>query len=539
MANDVEKYEIYTEKIFQEIGAFGKFQKLNMLLMLFLATLPAITIYVTIFNLAEPKLTCHDKRQNITIESDKLCQVWINITVSKDNKEDTYYTCEFDKTYYSKTIVTDWDLICNRKYLASFTQTFYLIGTVLALFTGYFGDRFGRKRSISAFFGILSVVLLLSQILQSSFLNISITTKYVVYCVTQIIVGTFSYCLYVSSYVIVIESTTSSYHTLFSNVHLMIYVLGEILVLIPSYFIRNWEINNWIIIGFSFIGFFFTIFFLNESPRWLISQKRFKEAAKILNKIAMINGKKLDKKIQLKVFESDSLNGESKVMENEVNSTKYQNSSVRTMLQLICSPAANLKKTALLTVVWFSLNLLYYGVSLGVTSIDSIDPYLMYLFSSIAEFCGYMLCFINNKISRRKSIVIFFTLSGIICLVISFIPRNADPTNKKKVIIDAAVVMILASIGKCVSSAAFNTCYLFTAEYYPTKVRSFAFMFISCIGNIGGFVSPQVNLSKDLWKPLPFIIFSLFSLIGSTSVLLLPKIKKTNTIHVTNNESVQ
>jgi hypothetical protein len=35
------------------------------------------------------------------------------------------------------------------------------------------------------------------------------------------------------------------------------------------------------------------------------------------------------------------------------------------------------------------------------------------------------------------------------------------------------------------ASAAFNTCYAFTANFYPTNVRNFAFTFISCIGNIG------------------------------------------------------
>ncbi len=87
-------------------------------------------------------------------------------------------------------------------------------------------------------------------------------------------------------------------------------------------------------------------------------------------------------------------------------------------------------------------------MSLGVTSIDSVNPYLMYLFSSIAEFCGYLLCLVNDKIGRQRVLIIYFLLSGIICITISFIPRNQDLTDKTKVLTDSAIIITLASIGK-------------------------------------------------------------------------------------------
>jgi nitrate/nitrite transporter NarK len=150
----------------------------------------------------------------------------------------------------------------------------------------------------------------------------------------------------------------------------------------------------------------------------------------------------------------------------------------------------------------------------------------MFIFSCIAELFGYLICTINDRIGRKKAIMIYFILSGIICLVTSFVPRNQDLNNKDKVIADAVIIIILVSIGKCMASAAFNTCYVFTAEYYQTNVRNFAILFVSCIGNIGGFISPQVNLSKILWKSLPYLIFSSFSLVGSLAIFLLPKIKE-------------
>ena len=312
-----------------------------------------------------------------------------------------------------------------------------------------------------------------------------------------------------------IESTTQSYHTLFSNIHLSVYVLGELIILVPSYFIRNWEINNWIVAGFTVICWFMVFFFLNESPRWLISNKRFKEAESIFKKIANINGKTWKKRYEITEnnFNFQSYDDVLKnVEEKDIKNTKNTNLKIKTMMQLICFPKINFKKSTLFSCVWFSLNLLYYGVSLGVASIDSINPYLMFIFSCIAELLGYLICTINDRIGRKRAIMIYFILSGIICLVISFVPRNEELDNKDKVIIDAVIIIILVSIGKCMASAAFNTCYVFTSEYYQTNVRNFAILFVSCIGNVGGFISPQVNLSKDFWKPLPYLIFSSFVL---------------------------
>ena len=477
------KNEKYIEDKLNEIGAFGNYQKLMMLMMLVLSGLPAMSIYFTVFNLAQPNLICKNILTNETIENNKVCDAWNHINKLKEENSKTTqeFECEFEKTYYGKTLKTDWKMYCGREYLSGLTQTIYLVGTVCAIFNGYFGDRFGRRKSIIFFLIIIGSSLLISQILISNFMNISVTAKYIIYTINQFIIGIFAYCLYVTSYLLLIESTTQAYRTLFSNIHLSIYVFGEFFVLIPSYLWKDWEINNWILLGVTVISILISIVFLNESPRWLISQNRPKDALVVLKKIAIVNRKQLN-------LNNESIELKDKDSENSIQEsfTKEEKLDMKLMFKQICFPVkSNLIKLILLTGVWLSLNLLYYGVSLGVTSIDSINPYLMYIFSSIAEFLGYMLCIINDKIGRRRALIIYFLISGIICLVVSFIPRNEDLDDNSKVIADAAIIITLVSIGKCMASAAFNTCYLFTAEFYPTNVRNFAFSFISCIGNVG------------------------------------------------------
>ena len=273
---------------------------------------------------------------------------------------------------------------------------------------------------------------------------------------------------------------------------------------------RNWRNQNWFVIALAALGIFCSIF-LTESPRWLISQKRYGEARLILEKMAKTNGKESKSEIK------EETSSPSLVERVEVKN----NLSIKMSFKLLLGTREKFLKFLLLTTLWFALNLLYYGVSLGVTSIDSVNPYLIYLFSSLAEFCGYMLCSINDKFGRKRMSIIYFTLSGILCLVISFVPRNTDFNDERKVLIDAVIIISLASLGKCAASAAFNTCVVVTADHYPTNIRSFAVLFISCLGSVGSLISPQVNLSRVLWKSLPYVIFSFFSLVGSVAMFFL------------------
>ena len=52
-------------------------------------------------------------------------------------------------------------------------------------------------------------------------LNISIYGRYIIYSITQFLIGSFVNCVYISSYVLLLELTTHRYHTIFSNIKLL------------------------------------------------------------------------------------------------------------------------------------------------------------------------------------------------------------------------------------------------------------------------------------------------------------------------------
>ena len=503
------------ETVIENLNGFGRYQKFMLIFLGIPSAFSAIAIYSTIFTAAQPDFIC--KSDNETILED-VCNIDLN---------ESEYKCNFDDKYYGKTIVTDWNLICDRKVLIGLTQTFYMLGSFSALFSGYFGDRYGRKKATFAFLCLLSAVMILAQILLIDSVKIGITGKYIIYSISQFLIGTFVNCFYVSLYVLLLETTTHKYHTLFSIIILLNYVIGELLILLLAYFVRDWHLIN-IVIAVAVIVVTISFYFLaDESPKWLVSHKRYNEALKVLNKMAKMNKKDFNSSeidLDANTEESFYKKFNTKVADISTQNQTNKQISMKNVLVEIFREKKTLFKTILTSYLWLASSLLYYGISLGITGVDSVNPYVLYVFQSIAELIGYWICLLNDKFGRRRTNIFYLLIAAIVCLIVSLIPRNKDFNDDKKVLEDVVLIISLISLGKCMISASFNTLYIYTSELYPTNVRNFALLFCSCVGRIGSLISPQINLLGDVvWKPLPFLIFSISAFVAAIFGFILPE----------------
>ncbi|CAF1032868.1 unnamed protein product [Brachionus calyciflorus] len=487
------------ESILLRIGPFGKYQKLCTLVVGLISIMCAMTVYSTVFILAEPKIKCVDLITNQTLSnSSNQCDLW-------ESKNKTNYECHFESNIYGSTIVTDWNLICNKSIYASLIQTFYLIGTFLSLTMGYLADKYGRKKISLLTSIIITLLYFLNDIIDLNSLSISTTTRYVIYSISQVINGTMNLSIFSITFILLFEITSSKYHTIVSNINLYIYVLGEFLICLISYLSRDWLVINWSIGGYSAMVVILIALFLPESPSYFIANKNYTKAYGVIENIARVNdcGKELMNYEDFVSLVSGVEKG------NSVNQTVHK----ITPSSYVFHSKSNAYKVFALSLMYFSLALTYYGVSLGITSIGDMNPYLIYLLSSVAEVIGYMLCHLNDKFRRKYVFISFLVLASITCLLVAVLP------NEYSILIN-----VFALIGKAMASGAFNISYNYSSSMFPAIIRSTMSLTVSSLGRTGSIISPLINLlGKTVWKPLPYLIFSTFSFIGCLIIASLPE----------------
>lgn len=359
------------ENILNTVGPFGRYQKLVLVFAGLITAFTATTIYSTIFSAVDPGLICTLKNEtNQTSSTSTLtlldqCTIWSRIKESEARNETSEYECRFDKKYYDLTMVNDWELICSRSFMASLTQTIYMIGTVCGLFIGYFSDKYGRQRSSLFLSTMTAVVLLVSEFLQLDMLGLSVDARFVIYCVCQFLIGALAKALYAVIYILVLELTTSKYSTWVTNIYVYMYVMGEFMVLAIAYFFRDWHVMNWFMAGYSIVIVFIVLVLIPESPRYFVSVRKNDKALKLLTKIARFNGKSgaLDVKDEIAL---ESLVNENSEPSNQVSDKNSIEEAPTSKLHSLWRPRENLIKTSLFIYIWFALSLIYYGVSLGI-----------------------------------------------------------------------------------------------------------------------------------------------------------------------------
>jgi hypothetical protein len=98
--------------------------------------------------------------------------------------------------------------------------------------------------------------------------------------------------------------------------------------------------------------------------------------------------------------------------------------------------------------------------------------------------------------------------------------KKNEPENERA---QKILLVIFISIGKAMSSAAYNCAFIYTVHMFPTNFRNTMMLTVSSIGRLGAILSPQINLLGLLvWKQLPFVLFSLASFISAFLIFLLP-----------------
>ncbi|XP_070567616.1 organic cation transporter protein-like [Ptychodera flava] len=245
------------------------------------------------------------------------------------------------------------------------------------------------------------------------------------------------------------------------------------------------------------------IWLLPESIRWLVQQRKYGKARKLLQKAAKMNKATLPENL----FDEEE-ETKSKDVDKETQNSK------RSFIDLFKTPTLRIR-TLNIFFNWFSNSLVYYGLSFNTDDLGEND-YVNFFISGAVEVPAYLSCLILLKFAGRRPILCVYMLIGGLALLAS-LPFQNDPSLEW-------LVVTLAMTGKFCIAASYAVIYFYAAEIFPTPVRNVGMGGSSMSARIGGIISPYIMLLGDyVWEPLPFVIFGFLSILAGLLALFLPE----------------
>ncbi|XP_077984187.1 organic cation transporter protein-like [Glandiceps talaboti] len=538
----------YDDVLIHVLGEFGTYQKFCFALLVLTAIPLGTSSFSVVFTLADTDSWCNvpsdvraqlcssnistndhheceERVKNLTIpkvESDDQCETsWkysqcyrynIDINVNNisaldlsRNNSDTMY-CDrgwvYDRSQYKVTLSQQFDLVCDRYYLNALLPSIqsigYFVGSIAA---GLLLDKVGRLRGF-----VMSLA-----VFQAFGIAMAFSPNYPVFAVLHFCLAAVGYATYLGGFILATELVGPSKRTMVGMVVPIFYGVGYMLLSMFAYFIREWwKLQLAIIIPNTLFLIYWCV--LPESPRWLFSMGRDKEAIEIIKKSAKINKVSLpedmfDGSWQQRIHDDQDL--------GEYKQELMEDDKQYGLLDLFRLPNMR-KKTLVLAFNWLANNLVYFGLGFSTSSLGGND-YVNAFISAAVEVPAYGIAIFlleNPKLGRRRSLFLTMCLSGFGCISAGFVPPCSDLVWLR---------ITLAMIGKFGISSSFGIVYVYGAELFPTPVRSVGVGLCSMLGYTGGIVAPQILLLRSLWHPLPTVIFGIMALLAGIAVLPLPE----------------
>ncbi|XP_055926077.1 organic cation transporter protein-like isoform X2 [Argiope bruennichi] len=394
---------------------------------------------------------------------------------------------EYDNSFYTNTLTREYDLVCGRDWLISYTQFNYMAGMMCGVFIfGHLADRFGRRIILN-----ISVTLMLIASVIAAF-----SPTFTFFSVARFFLALGVGGTQNTSFCLLMEVLGPIYRTRPTFAFSFGWAFGLLLLPGMTYLIRDWVYQQLASAAVSSILLSYWIF-MPESPRWLMTQGKYEKAEKIMIKAAKRNNLEINNMpLMMK-----------QLKERIERDERKKNPSVIDLFK-----TANLRKNTIFVYIsYFSVAFVFYGLSLGQTNLGG-NPFLNFFIGSAVELPAYVLCIIFIRYLRRKpSFLIFDIIGGLAC----FFMIPSDYTW---------IRLTAAMLGKLCISGAFIILAIHASEIFPTVVRTVGSGTSLMMGRIGAMVAPFIKELGNATHPaVPAIVYGSLSFVAAVLIALLPE----------------
>ncbi|XP_066926841.1 solute carrier family 22 member 2-like [Clytia hemisphaerica] len=479
MSEGKEKDDLNVDDFLGFVGEFGKFQKILTLIFAFMLWPYFFVYYVMYFAALKPEWRCAANRT--------ACQ--FNGTFTHEDK----YRCGISRSDWEYvqpkdySIIVQYDLSCDNDWLVFLATSITFVGGVFgAVFLGWYSDNFGRKKILYVcfFFVILTNFLLIFMPSIASFIVFRFMTGFLVASV------------YPCYYVTLNETVGEKYRAIAGNTLWFLYTAALCMMSLKSYLLDNWK---YFIIACTlpYLPFLLSYNFVPESVRWLRLKGRMYEAMKIFRRMADWNGKVLDPTVML------SPGAHAAKMTSPIDVFRNgKRMAIHTVILIYC---------------FYATALIYYGLSLAADNLGAGSIHLNFVLLSLVEFPAAIIsAYSANRFGRLKSTAIPIFLSGVLTVIIPFIPDTSTTTR---------VIRVFVGIfGKFWITFCFDVIEVLVCEVYPTNIRSEAFSIMSISNWVGGASAPWVSKGLERFDiALPYYVMGIIGIVAGCLCYFLPE----------------
>ncbi|RWS26291.1 Organic cation transporter 1-like protein [Leptotrombidium deliense] len=475
------------EVLLKKVGDFGKYQKL-LLYLFFLptATLAPLLCTTTLFMVSSPKYRCFhhsvnnqsEHRPNLFKDEQDACLFKNSSyeTRASNNSNATNNICEFwiyDTTNYEENAVTFFNLICDHDYYPSLILSSVSLGSIIgAPIFGYLSDKIGRKKT---FFLAIAVILLST--------------------ISPILIKDL-WAFIFFRFVNVIEVVATERRTTITTLSSVCVAIGLSVLPLIVFLTKSWvKLNIVTAVTASILLLYWR--FVPESPRWLVTKKRYQEARTVLKYIAKVNKKDIPLNFMQNV--------------NNIETTEEQNVQRRiiefvtnTKLRTVCF---------FITISCIANEVAYTGLQLNIINFHGNEFVNFFLFS-IVEIPSFVIGWflMESSLGRRWSACICLFCSAVSLAVCASFPVDSD-----------LATTTFATIGKMFVTTSYMILSLQAAELYPTDIRNQGLSISSTGVSVVTVFLPFLIYIGNQGKWIPLVIMSSFCIVASVVSSFLPE----------------
>uniref|UniRef100_A0A3Q1ER25 Solute carrier family 22 member 13a n=1 Tax=Acanthochromis polyacanthus TaxID=80966 RepID=A0A3Q1ER25_9TELE len=398
-------------EVLRSIGDFGLFQKITLFALSFPNFILPFHFASVLFVESDPERRCNtdwilsagpnlttEEQLNLTLPREEdgsfsKCRMFVpvdwDIDDIRENGLNETSGCVNGWVYgnmiYKATIVTDFDLVCERANFLEVAQTLFMAGILVGcLLFGPFAESFGRKRATQ-----IPVVLMVVFCVTTG-----LCPNFYLYLASQFMAGIGYGGFRMNGIILATEWIGVSKRSWGACLPQLFAAVGQTVLAGVIYLVRDWRLAQLL----RHVGILDR--FIPESARWLLNRGRTDEANQLITKVANINKRTVPELVLEKV--------------------PHETWGVIILIQ---SP---LLRKYFFTVIfaWFSLNVTYYCLSFNVGKLG-LDVFMTQAMFGLSELPAHIMSiWLLEVLGRKVSFMSTILMGGLMCILLLAVPQG-------------------------------------------------------------------------------------------------------------------